>query len=431
MGTTGYKALGFLKSRRWFMGALAATGAMPVLGYLTGQAITEEELRSLIRIRTITAAAVIKQLDDLAPLEKAMTFLKAAKEKYQQAGYQIQTLRIATQPLAAYTNDWMSEKTIDAISEFDKFAIEHNFVFSVGPTINTNIHPQGFAEWAAELIKRTQNISFTVNIASDIGVHYKAIRASAEAIASIARVSKGGEGNFRFAAVGHTRSGTPFFPAAFYDTPDTFSIGLESPRLLTKAFIGASSMDHAKERLAQMLATVAKPIANIALQMEKKLSRHYLGMDMSPAPGPDSSIGEAIESLTGTPFGSASTLQACALITDVLQKGVDVQTCGYSGLMLPVLEDKVLAKRNSEGRYSISELLLYSSVCGTGLDVVPLAGDVSVNDLARLIGDVASLSHKYNKPLSARLFPIPGKSVGESVTFENPFLTDSVIMSLQ
>lgn len=52
MDTTDYKALGFLKNQRWFMGALAATGAMPVLGSLTGQAITGVELRSLIRIRT-------------------------------------------------------------------------------------------------------------------------------------------------------------------------------------------------------------------------------------------------------------------------------------------------------------------------------------------------------------------------------------------
>ena len=49
--------------------------------------------------------------------------------------------------------------------------------------------------------------------------------------------------------------------------------------------------------------------------------------------------------------------------------------CGYCGLMLPVLEDPVLAQRAGEGRYSVRDLLLYSSVCGTGLDVVPVPGD--------------------------------------------------------
>ena len=98
--------------------------------------------------------------------------------------------------------------------------------------------------------------------------------------------------------------------------------------------------------------------------------------------------------------------------------------------MLPVLEDPVLATRAAEGRYSVRELLLYSSVCGTGLDVVPLAGDTSAKELAALIRDVAALSTKLHKPLSARLFLIPGKKTGDRAEFSNPFLTSSVVMKL-
>jgi len=50
--------------------------------------------------------------------------------------------------------------------------------------------------------------------------------------------------------------------------------------------------------------------------------------------------------------------------------------------------------------------------------------------LESVIGDVAALSAKYQKPLSARLFPIPGKQAGEAVTFENFLLTDSVVMDV-
>ena len=149
---------------------------------------------------------------------------------------------------------------------------------------------------------------------------------------------------------------------------------------------------------------------------------------MSPAPGLDASIGEAIETLSQAPFGDASTLKVCAAITDIL-KNLKVKKCGYSGLMLPVIEDRVLAKRATEGRYTVQELLLYSSVSGTGLDVIPLPGDTSRDKLAALIEDVAALSVKLsNKPLSARLFLIPGKNAGEMVTFDNPYLTDCVVM---
>ena len=98
--------------------------------------------------------------------------------------------------------------------------------------------------------------------------------------------------------------------------------------------------------------------------------------------------------------------------------------------MLPVLEDPVLAKRAAEGRYSVRELLLYSSVCGIAFDVVPLADDTPVNQLAALIRDVAALSTKLHKPFSARLFLIPGKKAGDHAEFDNPFLTSSVVMKL-
>jgi hypothetical protein len=169
------------------------------------------------------------------------------------------------------------------------------------------------------------------------------------------------------------------------------------------------------------------PVAGRASELAQSAGWNYLGIDVSPAPGLDASIGRAIETLTHSPFGSSSTLAACAAITDVL-KGLSIKTCGYSGLMLPVLEDPVLAQRAAEERYGISELLLFSSVCGTGLDVVPLPGDTSVDALTAIIADVAALATKYRKPLSARLFPIPGKQAGERVSFDNPFLTESVVM---
>src|ERR1700758_3593348 len=99
--------------------------------------------------------------------------------------------------------------------------------------------------------------------------------------------------------------------------------------------------------------------------------------------------------------------------------------------MLPVLEDPVLAQRASEGRFTVRELLLYSSVCGTGLDVVPVRGAGGADQLAALIADVAALSTKLRKPLSARLFPVPGRRVGEVARFNDPYLTDCAVMKLE
>ena len=154
-----------------------------------------------------------------------------------------------------------------------------------------------------------------------------------------------------------------------------------------------------------------------------------MGIDVSPAPLREVSIGGAFERLTGAPFGSSGTMTAAATVTAALA-AIPVQHAGYSGLMVPVLEDSVLAQRWSEGTLTVDALLAYSAVCGTGLDTVPLSGEVTVEQLARIIGDMASLAVKLRKLLSARLMPVSGKKPGDRTEFNDPFLVNATIQRL-
>jgi len=122
-------------------------------------------------------------------------------------------------------------------------------------------------------------------------------------------------------------------------------------------------------------------------------------------------------------------MTAASMITQAV-KSVPVKQVGYAGLMVPVLEDSVLAERWSEGTYNLDSLLAYSAVCGTGLDTVPLPGDVTDEQIARIIGDVASLAYKWKKPLSARLLPVQGKRAGDRTGFVNPILSNAVLQKL-
>jgi uncharacterized protein (UPF0210 family) len=98
--------------------------------------------------------------------------------------------------------------------------------------------------------------------------------------------------------------------------------------------------------------------------------------------------------------------------------------------MLPVMEDAVLARRWEEGWLGTDQLLAYSAVCGTGLDTVPLPGGTSVEQMTRLICDVATLAVRLRKPLSARLLPVPGKSAGERTSFSSPYIVNTLIKPL-
>jgi len=414
-------------------------GACPRTDQYSGWAISDSPLVSRIilfdkshrfKIRTITAGLNLKNTSDLAAIESSIAFLQRARKKFEAEGYEIQTLRIATQPLPEYLNGKSRGEALADLKKIDTLVSARNVLLSIGPVITDDRHDAEFPSWAAQLVKETKNINFSVAVASpERGVHSQSALTAAEAIVAISKVSPGGEGNFRFTAAANCLAGTPLFPVAYHRGPAAFSIGLETPGLLQEAFAQSKDIDEGKAKLKALLESELGPVEKLAQGIARSEHREYLGIDVSPAPSKDASIGAAIEALTRVPFGSASTLAACAAITDVL-KSLKIKTCGYSGLMLPVLEDPVLATRAAEGRYSVRELLLYSSVCGTGLDVVPLAGDTSAKELAALIRDVAALSTKLHKPLSARLFLIPGKKTGDRAEFSNPFLTSSVVMKL-
>ncbi len=386
--------------------------------------------QKLFAIRTITAGVTLKDLNDTLSIKSAIQFLNEARGEYQSKGYQVQTLRISTQPLYAYLNGINYAEAIPYLARIDKLVNDAGMILAIGPIIDES-YVNDISDWAVSLIKSTETISFSISIAdSKNGILANGVHQAALTISNIADNTKGGEGNFRFTASANCPAGIPFFPAAYHEGPKSFAIGLESPNVLTEVFKKGPE-EKAKQHLKEALEKIMKPIESIAIHISKEKKWQYDGIDTSTAPGLGASIGNAIEELTGQPFGSASTLSACAMITDVL-KSVDVKRCGYSGLMLPVIEDVVLAKRASEGQFTVQELLLYSAVSGTGLDVVPLPGETSITTIENLLIDVASLSLKYtDKALSARLFLIPGKQAGEMVSFENPNLTSCRVMEIK
>ena len=410
--------------------ALSIGAAAPRLKSVRAAGQTKSDKKThKFRVRTITAGVNLDSTGDLKTINSAIEFLKHARKKFEEEGYEIQTVRIATQPFSQYLN---GKSRIDAIADLKKIddvLAANDVIRSIGPVITADRHDTDFPSWAALLVKQTKNISFSVTVASERGVHTQTALTAAETIVALSKAGPGGEANFRFTAAANCPPG-PFFPVAYHRGPVGFSIGLETPNLLKQAFEGAKDIPDAQEKLFKLLESEFEPVEKIAEQISRAEDRDYFGIDVSPAPSKDASIGAAIEALSHAPFGASSTLAACAAITEVL-KALRIKICGYSGLMLPVLEDPVLATRAAEGRYTVRELLLYSSVCGTGLDVVPLAGDTSVNELAALIRDVGALSTKLRKPLSARLFLIPGKKAGDHAEFSNPFLTSSVVMKLE
>lgn len=269
----------------------------------------------------------------------------------------------------------------------------------------------------------------------------------AAAAACLSLVDKCGPlGNFRFCVSFNCNAGIPFFPAAYHGgsefEPNIVTIGLECADLLFMGFFGTDSMDEAHENLATTFTQALSPIQDIIRDACSELGLTYAGIDASVNPGltlPDS-VGAGLECLLSQlceakKFGEFGTLGAVSTVTSAIktvrEKG-DVLLTGYSGLMLPVMEDLILAERAAQvpPMFTLRDLLVFSTVCGVGLDTVPIPGDTTVEELAAVYFETGTLAFRLNKPLSCRLLPMPGKVAGDVTDVESPYLCNTKVFSV-
>jgi uncharacterized protein (UPF0210 family) len=382
------------------------------------------------KIRAITAFINLDRAQYKEQVADALKMLRRAQTTFESRGYQVQTIRIATQPFPEYTKGLTTGQAVAFFKEYDALAQKEKFAASIGPAMLNPGDSETQADLLAEILSNTKSLNASLVVASEDGVNWKAVGAAARVMKKLEESTQHSQGNFHFAAIAMVPPLTPFFPAAYHTGfGHQFAIALESANVVAAAFKDAPDLATAKQRLIDSLANSAFDIERHAGRIDQETGWAYMGIDLSPAPSGDVSIGAAIENLTAQPVGLSGTLTAAATITAAV-KDVKVKQTGYSGLMLPVLEDTRLAQRWSEGRISIDALLSYSAVCGTGLDTVPLPGDISAEQLSLIIGDMASLAFRWHKPLSARLLPVLGKGWGEMTEFDDPFLVNTKLQPL-
>ena len=368
-----------------------------------------------MKIRTITIGVEIGWPLDKVEMKRIADSMQGMRQMYEGAGLEVQSIRISTQPWPRYLDSRVDE-VISRVEELEDTIHQLGIDFL---SIGTVKDPKNI-ELIPEIIVSTRRISTSATIGGKT-ISQKV----AGVISDIANRTRGGNGNFRFAAIANCPPDTPFFPAGYHEGNVCFSIGLEGSDLIGKAFEGVKDLVDAEVQLRRILQESYDNVAHLAVRAEENSGISFKGIDLSPAPSlaKDESIAFAFEKLGIGRFGEPGTLMIASMVTRVL-RSLQVRKCGYSGLMLPILEDFGLAQRWGECMLNIDKMLLYSAICGTGLDCIPLPIDTPLEKISAMIMDVASLAGRLNKSLSARLLPVPGKKVGEMTDFGSPYLVD-------
>jgi uncharacterized protein (UPF0210 family) len=309
----------------------------------------------------------------------------------------------------------------------------HGFDYlSLGPVPADN---QGIASLIPDLISETSSTFFSALLTNqNQEISVRAIQDSASIIVRNATVEKDGFANLRFSALANVKPFCPFFPASYHmeGQPPAIAVAIQGADEVFLAFEAASNLKDATDTLLRNLEKHASKLGLIFSDALAGSRVIFQGFDFSVAPYPDekNSLGMALERLGLPALGYHGSLAACAILTSTLDKGT-WQRCGFNGLMLPLLEDSGLSHRSVEEILSMKDLLSYAAVCGTGLDTIPLPGDTSADQIEAILLDIAALSTRLNKPLTARLLPIPGKKASDLTDFQFEYFSQAKILAVE
>ncbi|NLG40714.1 MAG: DUF711 family protein [Chloroflexi bacterium] len=358
-------------------------------------------------------------------LQQVGIFANHARKLFKDNGFEVQSLRLATPPFEQFI------APVDLAMAAQSYAIEAHAdgfeYISLGPVSASSkaweVIPQALAQ--------SDRIFLSGSLTTSEGaLSLHAARACAETIVRLSTLEQNGFANLRFCALANVPANTPFFPAA-YAQPGrpSFALALEAADLALQAFTLARTFQEASINLVTEIEKRAQQLEEIGNRLSQMYNYEFRGLDFTLAPFPEDaiSIGRALESLGLQAFGKPGSLLASAFLTSTLDQAQFKRT-GFNGLMLPVLEDSGLANSATDGNLSLRDLLLFSSVCGAGLDVIPLPGETTAEELTPILLDLAALSLRLNKALTARLMPIPGKKAGEMTAFDFAFFANSRIL---
>lgn len=393
-------------------------------------------------------------------VETVATFLEKAKTELLASNAHVdvvQTLRLSCNPIEEYIDfaSLSQDEVFAQLTRLGTICAKHDVQF-----VNLGLLKDScYFNLIPSILKLSSNLNISASLAQEneaasVLPDYDRAFKLAGVTKEVAKIGSNGEGSFRFCVSSNVPSGTPFFPASYFSASDVicFSVGLETSNLLNEAWDAATaSMGEnenalayklCREELMNRMVSMLKPLGSACQEIACSTQATFLGVDASMNPSlSDPGIGQAFHTMLShvnnnpkaSMFGTTGTLSLCYLLTQAIRdagKAANVNLCGYSGLMLPQMEDKGLAEAASAGRFTVQDLLLFSAVCGVGVDTVPVPGDVGQDKVALLLMDLWALSSKWSKPLSCRVLPVQGKQAGEMTTFSNPYLCNSVVMGL-
>ena len=286
-----------------YLKILSATLALASLGMPSLRAAEPPKPK----VRAITGFITIDSKSYPSQIEETVRFLSQVRDAVKAAGYDVAGIRISTQPFPDYTRGLSRTDALLLLRNIDDLAGKLHFAPNIGPAMLKDTDSTGPVDLLAEVLSTPGNrLNANIVTAGEDGIHWNAIRQAARLIRTVGQRSPHGQGNFNFAAIAMLKPYGPFYPGAWHPGGGarSFAIGLESANVVMDVFSREHDPRTAGKKLTDALSVHARAVEAAATKAAAGTGWTYQGIDPTPAPGGDVSIGAAIESFTGAAFGS-------------------------------------------------------------------------------------------------------------------------------
>lgn len=281
-----------------------------------------------------------------------------------------------------------------------------------------------------EAMATTEYICSSVNVGSTkTGINMDAVRLMGEIVKETAEKTKDRDslGCAKLVVLCNAPDDNPFMAGAFHGISEAdkiINVGISGPGVVKTALESVRGADF--ETLCETIKKTAFKITRVgqlvAREASKKLNIPFGIIDLSLAPTPavGDSVADILHEIGVEYAGAPGTTAALAMLNDQVKKGGVMASSyvgGLSGAFIPVSEDQGMIEAVEANALTIEKLEAMTCVCSVGLDMIAIPGDTTASTISGIIADEAALGMVNQKTTAARLIPVVGKGVGDTVEF--------------
>ena len=280
----------------------------------------------------------------------------------------------------------------------------------------------------------TERVCSSVNLASTkTGINMDAVKLMGEILLEVAEESKDRDSVdcMKLVVFCNAPDDNPFMAGAFHGVTEAdaiINVGVSGPGVVKTALekVRGENFEVLCETIKKTAFKVTRVGQLVAQEASRLLGIPFGIVDLSLAPTP--AVGDSVADILceiGLEYaGAPGTTAALALLNDQVKKGGVMASSyvgGLSGAFIPVSEDQGMINAVEAGAITLEKLEAMTCVCSVGLDMIAIPGDTKATTISGIIADEMALGMINQKTTAARLIPVIGKGVGESVEFGGLF----------